>query len=166
MFELQRFWSWLLGNPSESLDLDSPPDEDVLERPWLSRWDHLPKRTAGPDFTRSDYREARGRAVEVARATLGEDLWSDLQRDGYLDVPSRLFAGVTYRLRVGRRIEVRCASGVMTPWVYPYLCINPAYPLPELEFFAHLFLYVRDREEEIVRVAAPQPWDQALGRTF
>jgi len=25
---------------------------------------------------------------------------------------------------------------------------------------------VRDREEEIVRVAAPQPWDQTLGRTF
>jgi hypothetical protein len=40
------------------------------------------------------------------------------------------------------------------------------YPLPEEEFFAHLYLYVRDREEEIVRVAAPQPWDQALGRTF
>jgi len=46
------------------------------------------------------------------------------------------------------------------------LCINPAYPLPEEEFFAQLYLYVRDREDVIVRVAAPQPWDQALGRTF
>jgi hypothetical protein len=55
---------------------------------------------------------------------------------------------------------------VELPWRYPYLCINPTYPLPELEFFAHLYLYVRDYEEEIVRVAAPQPWDQALGRTF
>ncbi len=45
-------------------------------------------------------------------------------------------------------------------------CINPTYPLPEAEFFAHLYLYVRDREEEIIRVAAPQPWDQTLGRTF
>jgi hypothetical protein len=25
---------------------------------------------------------------------------------------------------------------------------------------------VRDREDVVLRVAAPQPWDQALGRTF
>jgi hypothetical protein len=25
---------------------------------------------------------------------------------------------------------------------------------------------VRDQEDEVIRVAAPQPWDQALGRTF
>jgi hypothetical protein len=89
-----------------------------------------------------------------------------LQRQGYLDVPSRLQPGLTYRLRVGRRIEVRCAPGVHSPWPFPYLCINPTYPLPEEEFFAHLYLYVRDREEHVRRVAAPQPWDQALGRTF
>ena len=88
------------------------------------------------------------------------------ERDGYLEVPSRCYSGVTYRLRIGRRIEVRCADGVQSPWPYPYLCINPAYPLPEEEFFAQLYLYVRDREEEVIRVAAPQPWDQLLGRTF
>jgi hypothetical protein len=169
MFDLQRLWSWLLGGPAGPPEADAErdaDDDDELERPWLSRWDHLPKRTAGSDFSRADYRAARRRAIEVAQTTLGDDLWADLQRDGHLDVPSKLFRGVTYRLRVGRRIEVRCAPGVMTPWVYPYLCINPTYPLPELEFFAHLFLYVRDREDEIVRVAAPQPWDQSLGRTF
>ena len=89
-----------------------------------------------------------------------------MQRDGYLELPSKLFDGITYRLRVGRRIEVRAAPGYRVPWVYPFLCINPTYPLPEVEFFAQLYLYVRDREEEIVRVAAPQPWDQTLGRTF
>ena len=167
MFDLHRLWSWLLGSPPDAAEPDAErDDDDELERPWLSRWDHLPKRTAGSDFSRADYRAARRRAIEVAQTTLGDDLWAALQHDGHLDVPSKLFRGVTYRLRVGRRIEVRCAPGVMTPWVYPYLCINPTYPLPELEFFAHLFLYVRDREEEIVRVAAPQPWDQALGRTF
>jgi len=166
MFNLDRLWSWLLGSPADPAAADFEATDDALERPWLSRWDHLPKRTAGPDFSRADYRAARRRATEVAQATLGDELWTDLQRDGYLDVPSKLFTGVTYRLRVGRRIEVRCAPGVMTPWVYPYLCINPTYPLPELEFFAHLYLYVRDREDEVVRVAAPQPWDQALGRTF
>ena len=52
------------------------------------------------------------------------------------------------------------------PWRHPFLCLNPTYPLPEEEFFAHLYLYVRDREDIVVREAAPQPWDQALGRTF
>jgi hypothetical protein len=61
---------------------------------------------------------------------------------------------------------VRCASGVQPPWPFSYLCINPTYPLPEEEFFAHIILYLRDREEDVIRVAAPQPWDQTLGRTF
>jgi hypothetical protein len=147
------------------------PDPDPLaevpvERPWRKRWDHLPKRSAGPDFRPEDYAEARARARDVARTTLGDELWDTLLRQGYLELASRHFPGITYRLRVGRRIEVRCAPGVPPPWRQPYLCINPTYPLPEEEFFAHLYLYVRDREEEIIRVAAPQPWDQTLGRTF
>jgi hypothetical protein len=141
-------------------------DEPSLELPWRYRWDHLPKRSAGFGFTQRDYRDARRRAEEVARATLGDALWARLRRDGYLDLPSQIHPGVTYRLRIGQRIEVRCAAGVMPPWRHPYLCINPTYPLPEAEFFAHLYLYVRDFEEEVIRVAAPQPWDQALGRTF
>jgi hypothetical protein len=102
----------------------------------------------------------------VCRSTLGEALWQRLLRDGYLDLPSKLRPGIVYRLRVGRRIEVICPSGVESPWYYDFLCINPVYPLPEYEFFAQLFLYVRDQEDEVIRVAAPQPWDQALGRTF
>jgi hypothetical protein len=147
----------------------APPEADApagLERPWRHRWDHLPKRTAGFGFTQRDYRDARSRAEEVARLTLGDELWLRLRRTGHLDLPSRRFPGVTYRLRVGKRIEVRAAPGVRPPWPYPFLCINPTYPLPEAEFFAHLYLYVRDNEDEVIRVAAPQPWDQALGRTF
>lgn len=142
------------------------PGTPRLERPWLYTWNHLPKRSAGADFTRVEYGIARARAREVARTTLGDVLWMQLQCQGYLDVPSTLQPGLTYRLRVGRRIEVRCAPGVRSPWPAPYLCINPTYPLPEEEFFAHLYLYVRDREDLVRRVAAPQPWDQALGRTF
>jgi hypothetical protein len=97
---------------------------------------------------------------------LGEELWSQLERDRFLDLPSRRYPGLTYRLRVGRRIEVRSEEGAVSPWPFPFLCINPMYPLPEIEFFAHLYLYLRDREDEVVRVAAPQPWDQPLGRTF
>ena len=137
-----------------------------LELPWQQNWDWVAKRSAGPGFSRRDYREARERGMEVARATLGDDLWRQLLRDGYLEVPSGTYAGLTYRLRVGRRIEVRCADGARSPWPYPYLCINPTYPLPDEEFFAQLYLYVRDRESEIIRTAAPQPWDQPHGRTF
>ena len=139
---------------------------DAIELPWRRGWDFTPKRTAGGDFRQADYELARVRARDVARVTLGDALWEDLQRQGYLDVVSRRTNGLTYRLRVGRRIEVRCAPGVRSPWSMPFLCINPTYPLPEEEFFAQLYLYVRDREEEVQRVAAPQPWDQALGRTF
>ncbi len=137
-----------------------------IERPWLRRWDHLPKRSAGYGFSEADYAEAHARAREVARTTLGDELWARLQRQGYLEVPSRIIPGLTYRLRVGRRIQVICALGVTSPWPYRFLCINPTYPLPEEEFFAHLYLYIRDREEIVLQVAAPQPWDQALGRTF
>ena len=161
MADLGALWRRLLGG--ESAD---PHADSSIERPWRRRWDHLPKRSAGSDFSRADYREARERARETARATLGEQLWAELGHQGYLDLPSRRMAGVTSRLRVGRRIEVLPPPGVRTPWPYPFLCINPTYPLPEVEFFAQLYLYVRDHEDEIIRVAAPQPWDQALGRTF
>lgn len=151
------------GHSAVAIEVET---ETALERPWLQRWGHVPKRSAGFDFSARDYRQARGRAREVARSTLGEEAWADLQRHGFLDLPSQVFPGLTYRLRVGRRIEVRCAKGAWSPWRDRFLCINPTYPLPEEEFFAHLYLYVRDREDEVVRVAAPQPWDQALGRTF
>jgi hypothetical protein len=140
--------------------------EESLEQPWHYNWNRVPKRSAGPGFDRDDYRAARERAQEVCRATLGEELWQRLHRDNFLDVPSKRTPGLSYRLRVGRRIQVICADGVESPWYYDFLCINPVYPLPEYEFFAQLYLYVRDREDEVIRVAAPQPWDQALGRTF
>ena len=149
---------------TEAPECGSGPE--VLELPWRRRWEFMPKRSAGRDFTRRDYDEAHRRAREIARVTLGEELWEQLQRQSYLDLPSARIAGLTYRLRVGRRIEVRCPRGIRSPWPMPFLCINPAYPLPEEEFFAQLYLYVRDREDLIFEIAAPQPWDQALGRTF
>jgi len=157
-----RLWRWLV--PPKSAPPSTAPDS--VELPWRYRWDHVPKRTAGFGFTQTHYADAKRRAEEVAEATLGADRWRQVRRDGYLDVPSQTYPGLTYRLRVGRRIEVRCAPGVRSPGPHPYLGITPPYPLPEAEFFAHLYLYVRDREDEVLRVAAPQPWDQALGRTF
>jgi hypothetical protein len=140
--------------------------ETALELPWTRQWYHVPRRSAGPDFSREDYRAARANAREIARSTLGDQLWDQVQRQGYLDLPSQRLPGITYRLRIGLRIEVLSEPSVRSPWRFPYLCINPTYPLPEEEFFAQLFLYVRDNEDEVIRVAAPQPWDQPLGRTF
>ena len=170
----RRLLDWLrqgLDEPDAAIQVFSGselPDarSDGVEWPWRYRWDHLPKRSAGFGFSAPDYDAARARAEEIARLTLGDDLWTRVQRVGYVDLPSHRFPGVTYRLRVGRRIEVRCAPGVPPPWSQPFLCINPTYPLPEAEFFAHLYLYARDNEDELIRVAAPQPWDQPLGRTF
>ena len=115
MFDLRAAWRWLVGGDREPASLGlstADADGDDLERPWLYSWEHLPKRSAGSDFSRADYRAARKRAIEVARTTLGDELWSDLQRDGYLELPSTLFDGITYRLRVGRRIEVRARRRV------------------------------------------------------
>lgn len=171
----RRFRAWWRQGQEEPFDWytllmreDDLPDaqSDTLERPWRHRWDHLPKRSAGFGFTEDDYAAARARADEIARLTLGDALWRQVKRRGYVELPSRHFPGVTYRLRIGRRIEVRCEPGVTAPWIHRFLCINPAYPLPEAEFFAQLYLYVRDHEDEVIRVAAPQPWDQTLGRTF
>ena len=163
---MRRLIRWLLGVGGPPPPPVAADDGAEVERPWLRRWEFLPKRSAGADFTRDDYAVARRRGEEVARATLGDDLWEELRRQGYLDLPSRRHPGVIYRLRLGRRIEVRTTAGVRNPWPMPFLCINPEYPLPEAEFFAQLYLYVRDREDIILKVAAPQPWDQALGRTF
>ena len=57
----------------------------ALELPWMHRWHHVPKRSAGPDFRREDYRRARENAREVARTTLGDRLWTRVQLQGYLD---------------------------------------------------------------------------------
>jgi len=170
----RRFFGWLrqgLDEPFEGSWVfggDDLPDAqgEAVECPWRHHWDHLPKRSAGFGFSDHDYEAARAQAEEIARLTVGDELWARLKRVGYLDLPSSRYPGVSYRLRIGRRIEVRCVPGRIPPWRYPFLCINPAYPLPEAEFFAHLYLYLRDDEEEVIRVAAPQPWDQVLGRTF
>jgi len=165
---LREAWEWFLSPTSldEGLVGEDLVDERGIERPWLHNWDHLPKRSAGAGLRSDDVRLARARADEVARLTVGDDVWRAVQRQGHVDLPSRRYPGLTYRLRIGQRIEVICAPGVSSPWPFPYLCVNPTYPLPEAEFFAHLYLYLRDDEFEVIRVAAPQPWDQSLGGTF
>lgn len=147
----------------------APTHLDGIERPWLISWHAVPKRSAGPGFGPSDYERARERGASVARATLGDDVWLRLTDIGHVDLRSRLFVGLTYRLRIGRRVQLiwdEPGLALRSPWPFDWLCINPVYPLPAVEFTAQLYLYLRDREEDVVRIAAPQPFDQALGRCF
>jgi len=162
-----RLRRWLSGEPSEAPDSVAPRPE--LERPWLVNWQWVPKRSAGPGFGPHDYARARARGAEVARATLGDPAWERLRRQGYLEIRSCCLVGLTYRLRVGRRIQLiwdSLEAAERSPWPFDYLCVNPTYPLPAIEYLAQLFLYLRDRESEVIRVAAPQPFDQPLGRVF
>jgi hypothetical protein len=153
----------------QSSSSESASSQWELERPWLINWQWVPKRSAGPGFGPRDYARARARGAEIARSTLGIEAWDHLRRHGYVDVVSQRLPGLTYRVRVGRRIQLIWDSGDLaarSPWPYEYLCINPTYPLPAVEYAAQLYLYLRDREEEVIRVAAPQPFDQPLGRVF
>ena len=162
-----RLRRWFGAEPPEAGDSTSARPE--LERPWLVNWQWVPKRSAGPGFGPHDYARARARGAEVARATIGDDGWDRLRRQGYLDVRSSILVGLTYRLRVGRRIQLIWDSidaAERSPWPFDYLCVNPTYPLPAIEYLAQLYLYLRDREDEVIRVAAPQPFDQPLGRVF
>jgi hypothetical protein len=161
---LNRLAQLILGRPDpeqEELEPDCP-----LELPWKMVWDRTASRSAGRDFSRAEYRAARRRAEAVARATLGEEIWTQLTHQGYIEVRSRSVEGRVYRLRAGRRIEVCNPRGGHSGEMRPYLCVNPRYPLPELEFLAQLYLYLRDREQDVLAVAIPQPYDAGIARTF
>jgi hypothetical protein len=156
------FWR----RPDAIAEAAAESSDEALELPWRRHWGWAPWGFAGRDFSKRDYEEAHRRAHEVAYATLGDERWRELKEQGYIDVPSRRIFGLSYRLRVGRRIEVRCLPWVRSPWPQQYLCVNPTYPLPEEEFLAQLYLYLRDREELILAVAVPQSSDRPVLHTF
>ncbi|HLG50356.1 MAG TPA: hypothetical protein VKY56_01835 [Chloroflexota bacterium] len=139
------------------------PDQPMVERPWLVRW----WQAAPPE---GDLAAIRARGAEIARRTLGDALWRQFCAQGYLDLRSPHIPGLTYRLRVGRRIELRWDrpdDARLIPWpARGYLCIQPTYPLPAIEFFAQLYLYLRDQEAEVIRVAIPQAADAPIRRVF
>ena len=115
---------------------------DDIDRPWLARerWPWFPTVA----LTASENAEVQARAADVARRAMGDTAWEQLQHQGYLDVQSRTVPGLTYRLRVGRRLQLIWDSPELrqhSSWQFDYLCVNPTYPLPAVEFTAQLFLY-------------------------
>ena len=149
---LKLFWTWLQsGGGPEPKD----PIEYGIELPWR------PRRWGASSGRPPPSEDVEQRAVEVARATLGEAAWDELQSRGYVDVPSGLLRGLTYRIRVGHRLELIWDGPEdhrHSPWHRGcrYLCVDPTYPLPAVEFAAHLYLYLRDQEEVVIRVAKEQ----------
>lgn len=140
--------------------------EGALIRPWL--WDE-----AETPLTKQDKAVARARAQEVARLTLGDDLWEQYRRLRCLEVPSRLYHGVRYIIRPGRRVEVLLdGRGSRLPpsraaWrERPFLCVEPDYMLPADEFAAQLYIQLRDAEEYVISTAIPQPRDGAIRHVF
>jgi hypothetical protein len=157
-------WRWL---PSWRKPSCGRPSGEV-ERPWqLALWE-LPYVYA-PLGTGARAR-ARIRGTHVARHTLGEAVWHHLQQQGYLDVRSTHIPGLTYRVRVGRRVQLlwdHPEAARLIPWpVHGYLCIQPTYPLPAVEFAAQLVLYLNGDEAKVIRVAIPQAADGPLRRVF
>ena len=139
-----------------------------VECPWFLRpWD---RRLTWEDLRSPAVRQARQRGREVARRTLGEHLWRQLLSRGHLDVPSGCIPGLTYRLRVGRRVQLLWCTpeaARLIPWpAQGYLCIQPVYPLPAIEFAAQLYLYLQDKESEVIRVAIPQAMDGPIHHVF
>jgi hypothetical protein len=139
-----------------------------VELPWFLR--HWDRRLSWQDLSATAVGQARQRGAEVARRTLGDSLWTQLRSQGYLDVRSSCIPGLTYRLRIGRRVQLLWATpeaARLIPWpAQGYLCIQPTYPLPRAEFAAQLYLYLRDHEAEVIRVAIPQAADGPIRRVF
>jgi hypothetical protein len=164
---LGRLRDWL-GSHAEPLDGACADRRWEREQSWLAvgRW----VRGADPGGGPPGPARVQERAAEIARLTLGDELWATLRDRGYLDVRSRRIPGLTYRLPLGRRVRRmwdRPGAALRSPWPrLRYLCINPAYPMPAVEFAAQLYLYVRDAEDEVIRAAIAQPYDQAISRVF
>ena len=155
----RRLLDWLrqgLDEPDDAIEARGSelPDarSDAVEWPWRYRWDHLPKRSAGFGFSGRDYDAARARAEEIAphprRRPLDARPARRLRRSPLGSLPRR-------HLSPANRTPHR---GPLRPWSPASVAAavplhQPDLPLTEAEFFAHLYLYARDNEDELIRVA-------------
>ncbi len=139
------------------------PESESFERPWGSHgW------PGAPGFV--ERRQARQRAMEVARLTVGAEVWAAFVRDGYIYLPSVATPGTYYRLRPARRVEIRGAQADADPWLggptHSYLCVYPTYELPAVEFLGHLYLQLRDDERRVLAIGRIQSSDGPIPNVF
>jgi hypothetical protein len=98
---------------------------------------------------RSDRGAAEGRPGALLRDLLTEDERRQLERDGYLGVPSPSRPGRTYRVP-RRRGQVRVYEGGALVLA---LCVEPAERLPDGDMVLLHKLMIEGDEEEYLRVA-------------
>lgn len=139
----------------------------TIERPWLP-WAGVYYGRLG--LSPAEVVEARARAKEVAARILGATAWNTLQHQGYLDIPSRFYTGVHYRVRPGRRIEITLTEPAKAddlPWGgRRYLCVYPRYDLPEIEFAAQCVLRLRADEAQVLQTGNVLATDGPIYHVF
>ena len=135
-----------------------------LIRPWASRgWPCM--------LSMAEQQEARARAMEVARLTVGEEVWAVFMRWGYIELPSAAEPGTCYRLRPARRVEIQVDALTSLGRrdhrrTRAYLCVYPTYELPAVEFLAQLYLRLRDDEQCVLATGRLQPGDGLIPNVF
>ncbi len=140
---------------SMQLGVFGPATTGGVEVPWRGAFP--------PDPTEAHH--VRDREAAVLEATLSPSDVEQLRIDGYLEIASAIHAGRVYRLRPGRRIEVRCPSD-HDQCPVTYLCVLPTYPLPAGEFLAHTAVYLRGAEGRVLSTGRWMATDAAIPNTF
>lgn len=96
--------------------------------------------------------EPAARAERLLRDVMGRDRFERLHRDGYVDLPSRLVKGRTYRLDRDGSLLCRDAG---EPAFRTTLCVQPQEALPRDDVTAMRYLLVTCDEERLLKVANP-----------
>lgn len=92
------------------------------------------------------------RAEQLLQRVMGDEQFRRFRAEGYLDLPSRLRPGRTYRLDTAGNLSYRDPGepGFMTS-----LCVQPVQPVPRDDQVAMRYLLVTSDEKELLNVANP-----------
>lgn len=100
--------------------------------------------------------EADARAELLLAYALGP-AYRQLQRNGYLDVPSRLFPGRIYRVRRGLRVQVLDGGRCMAE-----LCLEPGIKVPDADDLLMKTVWLQANERYVLRTANHFPASRLL----
>lgn len=98
---------------------------------------------------RSDWREAQERAEALLKELLTEEEYRQLNRKGYLDVPSPSRSFRTYRIP-RHQGQVKVYEGGIPVMA---LCVQPVEPIPDGDVVLMHKLMIEGNEEEYLRIA-------------
>ncbi|HEU4754069.1 MAG TPA: hypothetical protein VFU47_13245 [Armatimonadota bacterium] len=110
----------------------------------------IPQVQGGSSEVRSETPEDR--ADRLMRDVLGDDRCARLHQDGYLDIPSGLVPGRTYRLDSLANLSYRDPGDTRFSTT---LCIQPLESVPRGDLVAMRYLLVTADERRLLQVANP-----------